>query len=56
MVSVRHLVDGEEDVSDVEGNVSAYFRIEDDIAHCAFPHPVEVDSDQVAVGVDHRTS
>ena len=45
MVGVSDLVDDEEDVADVKGDVSADLRIEDDVAHCALPHAVEVETD-----------
>ena len=56
MVGVSDLVDDEEDVADVKGDVAADLRIEDDVAHGAFPHAVEVEADEVSVGVDHRAA
>ena len=56
VVGFADLVDGEEDIADVEGNVAADLRIEDDVTHCAFPYAVEVEAYQVSVGIDDRTS
>ena len=56
VVGFADLVDGEEDIADVEGNVAADLRIKDDVTHCAFPNAVEIDSDEVAFGIDHRAS
>ena len=56
MVGVGDLVDDEEDVADVKGDVAADLRIEDDVAHGAFPYAVEVEADEVSVGVDHRAA
>ena len=56
MIGICYLVDGEEDVADVERDVAADLRIENDVAHCAFPHAVEIQTDEVAVSVDDRAA
>lgn len=56
VVGSGKLVDCEQDVADVERNVAAIVRVEDDVAHRSFPYAVEIQADQVAVLVDNRTS
>ena len=56
MVCVCDLVYGEEKVAYVERYVAADLRVEHDVAHCSFPHSVEVDAYEVAVLVDDRAS
>lgn len=46
----------EQDVADVERDVAAIVRIEDDIAHSSFPDTVEIQTYQVAVLVYHRAA
>ncbi len=47
-------VHDEKQVANVQGDVPAHLRIECDVAHRAFPDAVEIDTDEVAVSVDHR--
>ena len=56
MVGISYLVDDEEQVADIKGDVAAYFRIEDDVAHCTLPDAVEVYAYKVAVSIDDRAS
>ena len=56
MVCASQLVYGEEDIADVKLDVAAIVRVEFDVAHRAFPYAVEIQTDQVAVLVYHRTS
>ena len=42
------LVDDEQEVTDVNGNIPADIRVEDYVTHRTLPDPVEIDSDQVA--------
>ena len=56
VVGTGKLVDSEQDVADVERNVAAIVRVEDDVAHRAFPDAVEIQAYQVAVLVYHRAS
>ena len=56
VVGTGKLVDCEQDVADVERNVAAIVWVEDDVAHRAFPHAVEIQAYQVAVLVYHRAS
>ena len=56
MVSISHLVDDEEHIPYVECDVPAFVRVKYDIAHGAFPNPVEIQTDKVAVCVDDRAS
>lgn len=56
VVGTGKLVDCEQDVADVERNVAAIVRVEDDVAHRAFPDAVEIQAYQVAVLVYHRAS
>ena len=56
MVCACQLVYGEQDIADVKRDVAAIVRVEFDVAHRAFPYAVEIQTDQVAVLVYHRTS
>ena len=56
VTAVAQLVDDEENVTDIEGDVAADLRVEDYVAHGAFPYAVEVEADQVAVSIDDRAS
>lgn len=56
MVCAGEFVNGKQDITDVERDVAAIVRVEDDVAHRAFPYAVEIQTDQVAVLVDYRTS
>ena len=50
------LVDEEEAVADVEGDVAAVVGVEEEVGHGAFPAAVEVDADELTVGIeDGRT-
>ena len=53
---LTNLLDGEEHISDVKADVAAEVHVEVDVAHCAFPYPVEVYSDQVAVSIQDRAA
>ena len=56
MVCAGQLVYGEQDIADVKRDVAAIVRVVFDVAHRAFPYAVEIQTDQVAVLVYHRTS
>lgn len=56
VVGTGKLVDCEQDVADVKRNVAAIVRVEDDVAHRAFPDAVEIQAYQVAVLVYHRAT
>lgn len=56
MVGTGKFVYREQDIADVERNVAAIIRIEDNVAHRSFPDAVKVETDQIAVFVYHRTS
>lgn len=56
MVGTGKLVDCEQDVADVERNVAAIVRVEDNVTHRSFPDAVEIQTYQVAVLVYHRAS
>lgn len=49
-------VNSKQDITDIERDVAAVVRVEDDVAHSAFPYAVEIQTDQVAVLVDYRAS
>ena len=49
-------VDDEQQVTHIQRDVAADARIEGDIAHGTFPDAVEIDADQVAVGIQHGTA
>ena len=49
-------VHDEQKVTDVKGYIPAHLGIESDVAHRAFPNPIEVDTDKVAFRVDDRGS
>jgi hypothetical protein len=53
---VSDLVHDEQQVPDVQGDVPADFGVEGNVGHRSFPYAVEVDADEVAVGVDDRAS
>ena len=55
-LGIPDLLDQEEQVADVQGDVAAYFRIEMNVAHRAFPDPVEIESYQLAVRIQDRAS
>ena len=44
-------VDDEEDVTDVNRNVATDVGVVDEVAHGAFPATVEVEAEQLAIGV-----
>ena len=56
MMSPGKFVDDEENISDVKSDVTAFVRIEDYVAHSAFPHTVEIKTDKITVCIDYRTS
>ena len=56
MVCAGEFVNGKQDITDVERDVAAIIRVEDDVAHRTFPYAVEIQTDQVAVLVDYRAS
>lgn len=56
MVCAGKLVNGKQDITDVKRDVAAVVRVEDDVAHRAFPDAVEIQTDQVAVLIDYRAS
>lgn len=56
MIRFTDLVNNEQDIPDIEGYVAAERRIELDIAHSAFPYPVEIDTYQTALGINHGTA
>lgn len=56
MVCAGKLVNSKQDITDVKRDVAAVVRVEDDVAHRAFPYAVEIQTDQVAVLVDYRAS
>ena len=56
MVGVGYLVDDEEDVANVKGDVAADVRIKYDVRHRAFPYSVKVQADKVTLGVDDRAA
>ena len=45
-----------EEVPDVQGDVAADLGVEDEVAHGSFPYAVEVDADEVAVGIQDRAA
>ena len=45
-------VDEKEHEADVETDVAADVGIELQVAHCAFPNAVEIQTDKVAVGIE----
>ena len=56
MVGTGKLVDCEQDVADVERNVAAIVRVEDNVTHRSFPDAVKVEADQIAVFIYDRAS
>lgn len=56
MVGTGQLVDREHDVADVERNVAAIVRVEDNVTHRPFPDAVKVEADQIAVFIYDRAS
>lgn len=56
MVGTGKLVDCEQDVADVERNVAAIVRVEDNVTHRSFPDAVKVETDQIAVFIYDRAS
>lgn len=56
MLRMSDVLDGEEQVADIERDVPAEIRTERDVAHRSFPYAVEIDSDEVAVRIDYRAS
>lgn len=56
MVGTGKFVYREQDVSDVERNVAAIIRVEDNVTHRPFPDAVEVEADQIAVFIYDRAS
>ena len=56
MVGTGKLVDCEQDVADVERNVAAIVRVEDNVTHRSFPDTVKVETDQIAVFIYDRAS
>ena len=56
MFGTGKLVDDKEAVADVEADVAAVVGIEEEVAHGAFPATVEVDTDKLAIGIEHRAA
>ena len=56
MVGTGKLVDCEQDVADVERDVAAIVRVEDNVTHRSFPDAVKVETDQIAVFIYDRAS
>ena len=54
MASSCQLVNHEQSKADVERNVTTDFRVVKHIAHGTFPYTVEVHTNQVAFGIEHR--
>ena len=53
---MANLLNVKQKISYIQRNVSAYGRVIDYIAHCSFPYSVKVDTNQVSVRIDHRTT
>ena len=51
-----NLVNREKDVSDVQRDVSAYFRVKYQVAHSSFPDAVEVQTDEFSLAIQYRAS
>ena len=56
VICAGEFVDGEQDIADVQGDVAAIVRVEDDVAHGSFPDTVEIQTYQVTVLVYHRAT
>ena len=56
MVGTGKFVYREQDVSDVERNVAAIIRVEDNVTHRSFPDAIEIQADQIAVFIYDRAS
>ena len=56
VVGTGKLVDCEQDVADVERNVAAIVRVEDNVTHRSFPDAVEIQAYQIAVFIYDRAS
>lgn len=56
MVGTGKFVYREQDVADVERNVAAIIRVEDNVTHRSFPDAVKVETDQIAVFIYDRAS
>ena len=50
------LVNEKEHEADVETDVAADVGIKLQVAHCAFPNTVEIQADEIAVGIESRAA
>ena len=53
---MAYLTNDEQGIAYVQGYVAADLRVEDNVAHCSLPDPVEVQTYQFAVRIDDRTA